>query len=133
MWFVSVNKTKAGQGLEIGATLAASSLASGIRLLALVDELTDVNDADDVFWTWMNNIDPERDSRIVTGPTGPVLVVDGTRKIAEEGFSRAWPQKIVMDEATVRLVDEKWAKYGIPGARLESPTGRKPTLALEVD
>jgi 4-hydroxy-3-polyprenylbenzoate decarboxylase len=131
MWFVSVDKTKPRQGLEIGEVLAVSSAASGIRLIALVDELTDVNDADDVFWTWLNNIDPERDSSIVTGPTGPVLVADGTRKIASEGFTRAWPQKIVMDDATVRLVDEKWSKYGIPGAKLESPTGHKPKPRVE--
>jgi 4-hydroxy-3-polyprenylbenzoate decarboxylase len=131
MWFVSVDKSKPRQGLEIGEALAVSSAASGIRLIALVDELTDVNDADDVFWTWLNNIDPERDSSIVQGPTGPVLVADGTRKIASEGFTRAWPQKIVMDDATVRLVDEKWSKYGIPGAKLESPTGHKPKPRVE--
>ena len=32
-----------------------------------------VQSADDVLWTLLNNIDPERDSRIVSGPTGPVL------------------------------------------------------------
>ncbi|NJK44641.1 MAG: menaquinone biosynthesis decarboxylase [Pleurocapsa sp. SU_196_0] len=132
LWFVSVNKTQPRQGLEIGEALAVSSAASGIRLIALVDELTDVNDDEDVFWTLLNNIDPERDSSIVNGPTGPVLVMDGTRKIAEEGFTRAWPQKIVMDAAVVALVDEKWAQYGIPGAKLESPTGHKPTRPLEV-
>ncbi len=128
LWFVAVDKTKPRQGLETGESLAVSSQAAGIRLIALLDELTEVTDTDDVFWTLLNNIDPERDSRVVEGPTGPVLVLDGTRKIASEGFTRLWPDKIVMDEKTVALVDEKWPRYGIPGARLESPTGKKPKL-----
>ena len=60
-----------------------------------------------------------------------MLVLDGTRKIAAEGFTRAWPDKIVMDKKTVALVDEKWSRYGIPGPHLESPTGHKPTLERE--
>ena len=128
IWFVSVSKTRGGQGLEIGRELAVSSAASGIRLIALLDELTDSSDPEDAFWTLLNNIDPERDGEVVDGPTGPVLVLDGTRKIAAEGFTRAWPDKIVMDKKTVALVDEKWSRYGIPGPRLESPTGHKPTL-----
>ena len=131
MWFVAVDKTKPRQGLEIGEALAVTDAAAGIRLIGLLDELTDVNDTDDVFWTLLNNIDPERDGRVVEGPTGPVLILDGTRKIAAEGFTRLWPDKIVMDDATVKLVDEKWARYGIPGARLESPTGHKPKRMLE--
>jgi 4-hydroxy-3-polyprenylbenzoate decarboxylase len=130
MWFASVHKTRGGQGLEVGRVLATSSAAAGIRLIALVDELTDVNDHEDVFWTFLNNIDPERDALILEGPTGPVLVLDGTRKIKADGFSRNWPDKIVMSPDVVALVDEKWTRYGL-GELLESPTGRKPTLKNE--
>jgi len=43
-----------------------------------------------------------------------VLVLDGTRKLAEEGFAREWPQKITMSPDVVRQVDERWEKLGLP-------------------
>jgi 4-hydroxy-3-polyprenylbenzoate decarboxylase len=39
--------------------------------------------------------------------------VDATRKWPEEGFTRPWPDEIVMDEATKRLVDQRWNEYGL--------------------
>ncbi|HWG84228.1 MAG TPA: menaquinone biosynthesis decarboxylase [Deinococcales bacterium] len=113
VWFVTTAKREAGQGARLGAELAASPAARGIRLLAVVDDDTDASDPDDVLWTLLNNIDPERDGAVVQGPNGPVLVLDGTRKIPEEGFHRGWPDKIVMDPAVVRRVDEIWPRLGI--------------------
>ncbi len=125
MWFVAVEKTKARQGLEIGEALAVMAEAAGIRLIAIVDDQTDVLDHEDVFWTFLNNIDPERDSSIIKGPTGNVLVLDGSKKIKEEGFTRLWPQKIVMRQDIVKMVDEKWERYGLGVPRPKSPTGEK--------
>jgi 4-hydroxy-3-polyprenylbenzoate decarboxylase len=34
--------------------------------------------------------------------------VDATRKWASEGFSRPWPDEIIMDNKTQALVDAKW-------------------------
>jgi 4-hydroxy-3-polyprenylbenzoate decarboxylase len=39
--------------------------------------------------------------------------VDATRKWPEEGFTRPWPDEIVMDEATKRLVERRWKEYGL--------------------
>ena len=122
MWFVSVDKTKAFQGIELGTALAKTPASSGIRLICMVDDETEVTDHEDVFWTVLNNIDPERDCRILEGATGAMLVMDGTRKIKEEGFTRNWPDKITMPDDIVALVDAKWEKYGL-GKKLKSPTG----------
>ena len=122
MWFVSVDKTKAFQGIKLGTALAKTPASSGIRLICMVDDETEVTDHEDVFWTVLNNIDPERDCRILEGATGAVLVMDGTRKIKEEGFTRNWPDKITMPDDIVALVDAKWEKYGL-GKKLKSPTG----------
>jgi hypothetical protein len=54
-----------------------------------------------------------------------VLVLDASKKIKEEGFTRAWPQKIVMREDIVKLVDEKWDRYGLGVPRPKSPTGQR--------
>jgi 4-hydroxy-3-polyprenylbenzoate decarboxylase len=125
IWFVSCNKTRPHQGLALGCELAITPASSGIRLVIVVDDETDVNDHEDVFWTVLNNIDPERDCKIVDGPTGPVLVMDGTRKTRDEGFARDWPDKITMDAGIVAKVDASWEKYGIPGEKPKSPTGHK--------
>jgi 4-hydroxy-3-polyprenylbenzoate decarboxylase len=42
------------------------------------------------------------------------MIVDATKKWPEEGFTREWPEKIVMSEDIKKLVDEKWERYGIP-------------------
>jgi 4-hydroxy-3-polyprenylbenzoate decarboxylase len=34
--------------------------------------------------------------------------VDATRKWASEGFTRPWPDEILMDDKTKSLVDAKW-------------------------
>jgi 4-hydroxy-3-polyprenylbenzoate decarboxylase len=39
--------------------------------------------------------------------------IDATKKWPEEGFDRAWPDKIVMDPATWQRVDEIWPRLGI--------------------
>jgi 4-hydroxy-3-polyprenylbenzoate decarboxylase len=39
--------------------------------------------------------------------------VDATRKWASEGFTRPWPDEIVMDEATRARVDKMWKDLGI--------------------
>jgi len=39
--------------------------------------------------------------------------IDGTRKWPEEGFTRPWPDAIVMDETVKRLVDSRWGEYGL--------------------
>ncbi|PYE48411.1 menaquinone biosynthesis decarboxylase [Deinococcus yavapaiensis] len=109
-WIAAVRKTRPHQTAVIGEKFARSNVASGIRHLLLVDDATDVNDMQDVWWTIFNNIDPERDVRVVNG----VLIWDGTRKLREEGFMREWPEKIVMDSAVVAKVDARWHLYGLP-------------------
>jgi len=39
--------------------------------------------------------------------------IDATRKWKEEGFTREWPGKIVMDEKTKLRVDAMWKELGI--------------------
>ncbi len=128
IWWVSLNKTKPHQGLELGKTLASTPEAAGIRLIAIVDEETNVLDPEDSFWTLLNNIDPERDSSIEKGVSGHILVLDGSRKIAEEGFTRIWPPKISMPPEIAELVDSRWDEYKLGVPKPKSPTGRKKVM-----
>ncbi|MBZ9753602.1 menaquinone biosynthesis decarboxylase [Deinococcus sp. HMF7604] len=109
-WTVALDKTQPGQAKELATTFTAHPAARGMRHLLIVDEQTNVHDIQDVWWTILNNIDPERDVWV----EGGLLVWDGARKLPEEGFVREWPPKIVMDEAVVRRVDALWHLYGLP-------------------
>ena len=104
-WFLTTEKTRAGQGRELAAWAAEQPEAEGVRLIAVLDDETDPTDFEDCVWTLLNNIDPERDVQILDAGHGPVFAVDGTPKLAAEGFSRVWPEKITMTDEVKRKVD----------------------------
>jgi len=84
-----------------------------------------VRNPDEAWWVALNHIDPERDVRFTMGPVdvldhasraftyGSKMGIDATRKWPEEGFTREWPGRIVMDDATRKAVDGMWAALGI--------------------
>lgn len=109
-WIVSLNKRRAGQSRQLAEAFASHPAADGVRHLLICDEETDVNDIGDVWWTILNNIDPERDVWELDG----LLAWDGARKLHSEGFVREWPPKIVMDRAVQERVDALWHVYGLP-------------------
>jgi 4-hydroxy-3-polyprenylbenzoate decarboxylase len=79
-----------------------------------------VQDLADVTLKVLNHIDPERDIQFTLGPVdsldhasrlanyGSKMGIDATRKWPTEGFTRPWPDEIVMDGKTKALVDGKW-------------------------
>ena len=88
--------------------------------IIVVDEDVDVQDIPDVTLKVLNHIDPERDIQFTLGPVdsldhasrratyGSKLGSAATRKWPTEGFTRPWPDEIVMDAKTKTLVDSKW-------------------------
>jgi 4-hydroxy-3-polyprenylbenzoate decarboxylase len=113
IWMVTFEKTRPHQAKELAERLLIAPQSAGIRLMLLTDADTHL-EFDEVMWAVLNNIDPERDAWVLPGVEGPVLVLDGTRKLAEEGFTRRWPPKIVMAPEIVRRVDERWNRLGLP-------------------
>ena len=95
------------------------------KVIVVVDRDVNVRDYSEVAWKALNHIDPERDTEFVLGPVetldhasrlpkyGSKMGVDATRKWPEEGCTRPWPDEIVMDEATKRLVKGRWSEYGL--------------------
>lgn len=113
IWMATFEKARPHQARAVAERLLNTPQSRGIRLLLLTDADTHL-DFDEVMWAVLNNIDPERDAWVMEGVEGPVLVLDGTRKLPEEGFERPWPPKIAMDPEVVRRVDERWASLGLP-------------------
>lgn len=111
LWLVAMRKTKPHQAWEVAQSLLATPQSEGIRLLLLADNTG--LEPHEFLWVLLNNIDPERDGRVFQGASGPVLVLDGTRKLPEEGFTRPWPEKAAMSPEVKARVDSRWAEYGL--------------------
>lgn len=94
------------------------------KTIIVMDSDVDVQDLKKVSWKAFNNVDPERDLTITSGPLdvldhsspyplhGSKLGIDATRKIKGE-TERPWPEEIKMSEEIINLVNSKWKDYGI--------------------
>ena len=98
-------------------------------MILYVEHTVDANDLPVALWRFCNNLDPKRDSilaqrpsQIQPGKTFACMGFDGTIKTkALDNFQRDWPNIIVMDDSTIKAVDEKWSHLGL-GEFLPSPS-----------
>lgn len=123
--FVSIDKQYPGQAYKVMHALWGQGLMSLAKVLVIVDKEVNVHDPDEVWWVALNHIDPQRDIEFARGPVdvldhasthfsfGSKMGIDGTAKWPEEGFTRDWPDRIEMDEATKRRVDAMWGELGL--------------------
>jgi len=122
---VSINKQYPGQAYKVMNGLWGQGLMSLAKVIVVVDQDVNVRDPKEAWWVTLNHIDPERDVRFSMGPMdvldhssrgftyGSKMGIDATRKWKEEGFTREWPNRIVMDAATKARVDAMWHDLGI--------------------
>jgi 4-hydroxy-3-polyprenylbenzoate decarboxylase len=120
LMIVSIKKSYPGQARKVMNAIWSLGQAMFTKCIVVVDEDVDVQDLADVTLKVLNHIDPERDIQFMLGPVdsldhasrlpnyGSKMGIDATRKWASEGFSRPWPDEIVMDAKTKALVDGKW-------------------------
>ncbi len=120
LMIVSIRKSYPGQARKVMNAIWSLGQAMFTKCIIVVDEDVDVQDLSDVTLKVLNHIDPERDIQFMLGPVdsldhasrlanyGSKMGIDATRKWATEGFTRPWPDEIVMDAKTKRLVDGKW-------------------------
>ena len=129
--FASIDKQYPGQAYKVMHAMWGTGLMSLSKVLVIVDKDVNVQDQEETWWVALNNIDPKRDVEFARGPVdvldhasqhfsfGSKMGIDATRKWPEEGFTREWPDKIVMDEATKAKVDGMWAGLGIGAVKRE--------------
>ncbi|HEY6339428.1 MAG TPA: UbiD family decarboxylase [Candidatus Sulfotelmatobacter sp.] len=120
LMIVSIRKSYPGQSRKVMNAIWSLGQAMFTKCVIVVDEDVDVQDLADVTLKVLNHIDPERDIQFTLGPVdsldhasrlpnyGSKMGIDATRKWASEGFTRPWPDEIVMDAKTKALVDSKW-------------------------
>ena len=123
--FVSIDKQYPGQAYKVMNGLWGQGLMSLAKVIVVVDKDVNVRDTKEAWWVALNHIDPERDVRFTMGPIdvldhssraftyGSKMGIDATRKWREEGFTREWPNKIVMDAVTKQRIDAIWKDLGI--------------------
>jgi 4-hydroxy-3-polyprenylbenzoate decarboxylase len=120
---VSIDKQYPGHARKVMHALWGLGQAMVTKVIVVVDRDVNVRDYSEVVWKALNHIDPERDTEFVLGPVetldhasrlpkyGSKMGVDATRKWPEEGFTRPWPDEIVMTPDIRALVDRRWTEY----------------------
>ncbi|MFY9560113.1 MAG: UbiD family decarboxylase [Terriglobales bacterium] len=120
LMIVSIRKSYPGQARKVMNAIWSLGQAMFTKCIVVVDEDVNVHDLADVTLKALNHIDPERDIQFTLGPVdsldhsarlanyGSKMGIDATRKWSTEGFTRPWPDEIVMDAKTRALVDGKW-------------------------
>jgi 4-hydroxy-3-polyprenylbenzoate decarboxylase len=125
LMIVSIRKSYPGHARKVMNGIWALGQAMFTKCVVVVDEDVSVQNIGDVVLKVFNHIDPERDIQFTLGPVdsldhasrlpnfGSKMGIDATRKWPTEGFTRPWPNEILMDAKTKALVDRKWKELGI--------------------
>jgi 4-hydroxy-3-polyprenylbenzoate decarboxylase len=120
LMIVSIRKSYPGQARKVMNAIWSLGQAMFTKCIIVVDEDVNVQDIGDVTLKVLNHIDPERDIQFTLGPVdsldhasrlpnyGSKMGIDATRKWSSEGFTRPWPDEILMDGKTKALVNSKW-------------------------
>jgi 4-hydroxy-3-polyprenylbenzoate decarboxylase len=106
-----INFAKDGKtpGSILSDKLLSARQLEPFSLFLLLDGAIDLRDYSLVLWKLFNNVDPKRD--IIR--RGGRMAIDATRKSAEDGHSRPWPDDIEMDPGIVNRVRERAEELGI--------------------
>ena len=122
---VSIKKEYPGHARKVMYGLWGLGLMSLAKTIVVVDHFVDVQNPSEVVWRVANTLNPSRDLVVVEGPLddldvasasakfGGKLGIDGTQKMAQEGYQGEWPPDILMTPEIKNLVDSKWPEYGI--------------------
>ena len=116
--FVSIKKTYPMQAYKIMHGLWGMGQMMFTKYIVVVDAGVNVHNTSEVLFHLTANTDPQRDSIFTKGPSdvldhatseiaiGSKLGIDATKKIPGEGFKRAWPPLIKMDDAVKAKVEK---------------------------
>jgi 4-hydroxy-3-polyprenylbenzoate decarboxylase len=119
---VAIDKRYPGHARKVCQALWGTGQIMFTKNVIVVDGDVDPQNLNDVLWRVTGSLDPARDVFFSEGPVdqldhstnlacfGGKMGIDGTRKLpGESGYERPWPPLVEMDEATRRMVDDKWS------------------------
>ena len=123
--FVSIDKKIPGQAYKVMDSLWGMGQMCVAKVIVVFDKDVNIHNMEEVLFHLGSNIDPLRDVVIKKGPMdildhaslqegfGGKMGIDATTKLKEEGLNRPWPKRAVMDEGTIRRIDEVWSQLGL--------------------
>lgn len=127
---VKIDKKYAGHAQKVMNSIWGIGQMAWTKTIIVFDKDVDIHNYSLAAMYAFGNIDPQRDMVFTKGPLdildhastimgfGSKVGIDATRKWADEGFTREWPDLIEMDEKTKKSVDQKWKKYFYPVGKL---------------
>ena len=125
LMIVAIRKSYPGHARKIMNAIWSLGQAMFTKVVIVVDHDVNVQNWHEVTWKTLCAIDPERDVQFVLGPVdtldhaarrqdfGSKMGIDATRKWANEGFDRPWPDEITMNEVTKQRVNGLWRQLGL--------------------
>lgn len=131
LMIVSIDKRYPGHARKTMHAIWGTGQMMFSKTIVVVDSDVPLRDGPELLWRTLTAIDPERDIEFAHGPVdeldfasrlpcyGSKMGIDATRKWKEEGFTRPWPDEIVMSPEIRKRVDELWPSLGIKLGRGE--------------
>lgn len=124
LMYLQIKKSYPGHARKLMNAIWGLGQAMFTKVIVVVDEDVNIHDDSEVAWQVLNHIDPQRDMEFTMGPVevldhasraacyGSKVGIDATRKWPEEGFTRDWPDAIVMSEEVKSKVSNRWQELG---------------------
>jgi 4-hydroxy-3-polyprenylbenzoate decarboxylase len=128
LMIVAIRKSYPGHARKIMNAIWSLGQAMFTKVIVVVDHDVNIHNYSEVVWKTLCALDPERDVQFMLGPMdtldhaarmqdfGSKMGIDATRKWTSEGFTRPWPDEILMDEATKKRVDALWKSLSLDKA-----------------
>jgi 4-hydroxy-3-polyprenylbenzoate decarboxylase len=125
LMIVAIRKSYPGHARKIMNAIWSLGQAMFTKVIVVVDHDVNIHDYREVVWKALCALDPERDIQFSLGPVdtldhaqrmqdfGSKMGVDATRKWPSEGFTRPWPDEILMDAKTKAKIDSIWKTLGL--------------------
>lgn len=123
---VKIDKKYAGHAQKVMNTMWGMGQMAWTKSIVVFDKEVDIHNYAEAAMHAFGNVDPQRDMLFTKGALdvldhaapimgfGSKVGIDATRKWADEGFSREWPNIIEMSEDVKAKVDQRWAEYFEP-------------------
>ncbi len=124
---INIDKTDKDQVRYLASEIANSCILSNIKFWIVTDiDLLNLSWYE-LAWIVGSHVDPDRDCMTLESSVNcgqGMLFIDATKKTLQlDGFSRDWPNPVVMDDTTIQKVNDKWEKYAL-GTLIPSPSDR---------
>ena len=125
LMIVAIRKSYPGHARKIMNAIWSLGQAMFTKVIVVVDHDVNIHNYSEVVWKTLCALDPERDVQFSLGPMdtldhaarmqdfGSKMGIDATRKWRSEGFTRPWPDEILMDEDTKKRVDALWKSLSL--------------------